>query len=126
MVKNLLKNYQFLPIFAQKARISTYSQRQKSQFLKNFYLLIKQALTNFDHPKNPRIFNQMCMFALLRGDVCFREAMKKQNTVFTFNCLWHCIAILPFYFFLCLPRRLVRHSPVRRRKPFGEDGLASP
>jgi len=24
--------------------------------------------------------------------------MKKQNTIFTFHCLWHGIAILPFYF----------------------------
>jgi len=42
--------------------------------IKNFLPLIAQALTDFDHPKNTRIFNQMRKFALLRGTPALWDA----------------------------------------------------
>ena len=51
--------------------------RAKNKFFENFYLLITQTLTNFDHPKNTRIFNQIRKFALIRGACFFKPPSKK-------------------------------------------------
>jgi len=48
--------------------------RATIKFFENFYLLITQILANSTNPKNPRIFNQMRKFALLRGTPALWDA----------------------------------------------------
>ena len=56
-----------------------------SHFFKFFYLFPHKHLQIYTIPKNPRFSLQVRKFALLREDAFFRNAMKKQNTAFTFN-----------------------------------------
>jgi len=59
--------------------------RAKIHFFKFFLSLSTQALTNFDHPKNTRIFAPFAQVHPTKGNVFFREIRTTHNEPQTMN-----------------------------------------
>ena len=59
--------------------------KSKNLFFQNFLYLFQYKYLQIYCLQKTRVFQPNAQVRPSKGDVCFRNAMKKQNTIFTFN-----------------------------------------
>jgi hypothetical protein len=59
----------------------------KIHFFKKFLLLFSHRVTRIGNRESRTFFDSNAQVRPAKGNVCFRNAMKRQNTIFTFNFL---------------------------------------